>query len=120
MSARGVGVDYRDFYHFLEGLLDYDDWLRMIDHCSKHRRLVRVNDPWSCADTIHQMFRRLFERFRDGRLAVSYRDDGIPTVAKISEMLTAAGKTVEVIDIGRNQYALSTRRRSREVLLIAT
>ena len=62
----------------------------------------------------------LFERFRDARLAVSYRDDGIPSVPEISEMLRALNKTVEVIDIGRNQYALSTRKQSREVLLIAT
>ena len=120
INRNGVGVDYRDFYHFLEGMLRYDDWPGMIDHSSKHRRLERINDPWACADTIGEMFRRLFERFRDARLAVSYRDDGIPSVPEISEMLRAAGKTVEVIDIGRNQYALSTRRRSREVLLIAT
>jgi len=115
-----VGVDYRDFYHFLEGLLDYDDWPGMIDRSSKHRRLERINDPWACADTIGEMFRRLFERFHDTQLAVSYRDDGIPAVVEISEMLRATGKKVEVIDIGRNQYALSTRKQSREVLLIAT
>lgn len=120
VSARGVGVDYRDFYHFLEGLLDYDDWPGMIDHSSKHRRLQRISDPWASADTIHGMFRRLFDRFRHTQLAVSYRDDGIPSIDEIAGMLSAAGKTVQVIDIGRSQYALSTRRRSREVLLIAT
>ncbi|MGD2111166.1 MAG: DNA adenine methylase, partial [Phycisphaerae bacterium] len=26
VSASGVGVDYREFYHFLEGLLSYDEW----------------------------------------------------------------------------------------------
>jgi adenine-specific DNA methylase len=120
VSARGAGVDYRDFYHFLEGLLEYDHWPEMIDQSSKHRRLVRINDPWAGADTIRDMFRRLFDRFRDARLAVSYRDDGIPAVPEISDMLRSRGKTVQVIDIGRNQYALSTRRRSREVLLVAT
>lgn len=120
VSARGVGVDYRDFYHFLEGLLEYDDWPGMIDRSSKHRRLERIKDAWASADTIGEMFHRLFDQFRDTQLAVSYRDDGIPAVEEISDMLRAAGKKVEVIDIGRNQYALSTRRRSREVLLIAT
>lgn len=120
VNARGVGVDYRDFYHFLEGLLVYDAWPGMIDFASKHRRLIRDEDPWSSPESILGKFRELFDRFSGAQLAVSYRNDGIPTVDEIAEMLRDVKRRVRVIDIGKSQYALSTRTQSREVLIVAT
>ena len=32
ISSKGVGVDYLHFYHFLEGLTDYDNWKSRIDY----------------------------------------------------------------------------------------
>lgn len=41
INEKGIGVDYADFYHFLNGLVFYDDWNNMIDYNSKHLRLKR-------------------------------------------------------------------------------
>ncbi len=120
INRSGVGVDYREFYHFLEGIVRYDEWPEMIDVDSKHRRLARRSDPWSDADSCHDTFRRLFERFRDSILVVSYRSDGVPTVDQLAGMLRDVKRQVRVIDGPSYQYALSTNRRSREVLLIGT
>lgn len=40
LSEKGIGVNYRDFYHFLEGILLGEAWGRAIDYRSKHRRLI--------------------------------------------------------------------------------
>lgn len=118
INHSGIGVDYRDFYHFLEGMVGYDDWPTMIDANSKHRRLLPQHDPWSDARSCRDMFVRLFDRFGDSILVVSYRSDGIPSVEELAEMLRKVKRHVRVIDGPAYQYALSTNRRSREVLLL--
>jgi DNA adenine methylase/adenine-specific DNA-methyltransferase len=120
INRSGVGVDYRQFYHFLEGLLRYDDWAGLIDYGSKHRRLRPVRNPWCDPRACHEMFRTLFERFSDSILAVSYRSEGIPSVSELAGLLRSVKSRVRVIEGDRYQYALSTNRRSREVLLIGT
>lgn len=120
VNHAGVGVDYRDFYHFLEGMVRYDDWPEMIDLGSKHRRLIRRDDPWSSAASSPRMFQRLFDRFRQSTLVVSYRSDGIPTIDELAGMLRDLKKRVRIVGGPAYQYALSTNRRSREALLIAT
>jgi len=120
INSRGIGVDYQGFYHFLEGMVRYADWPSLIDRDLKHRPLRRQRPRWSDPVQCYEMFRRLFDRFRDSILVVSYRSDGIPTVAELRNMLRAVKKRVRVVDGPSYQYALSTNRRSREVLLIAT
>ena len=120
INRSGVGVDYRDFYHFLEGMVHYDKWPEQVDLKSKHRRMIRHHDPWSDPRTCHDMFRRLFEHFSDSILVVSYRSDGIPTIDELVTMLKAVKGNVQVIEGERYQYVLSPKRNTREVLLIGT
>ena len=47
ISNKGVGVDYYGFYHFLEGLVQYDKWNEIIDNNSKHKRLKNVYSIWT-------------------------------------------------------------------------
>ncbi len=120
ISQSGMGVDYRDFYHFLEGMLHYDDWPEMVDFTSRHRRLIRKHDPWSDPRKCREMFHRLFTHFRDSILVVSYRSDGIPSIPELADMLRNVKRHVRVIDGPTYQYALSTNRCSQETLLIGT
>jgi 16S rRNA G966 N2-methylase RsmD len=120
VSGAGVGVDYRDFYHFLEGMVEYDRWLPRIDRGSRHRRLLREPNPWCDPRRCRERFARLFERFGNAVLVVSYRSDGIPSIDELAEMLRRVKRTVRVCDLRSYQYALSTNRRNREVLLIGT
>ena len=119
VSARGIGVDYRDFYHFLEGLVRYEQWPDMVDWSSKHRRLVPKPDPWTNGTTSPEMFRRLFAHHRDSILVVSYRNDGIPTIPELVDMLSEVKSDVRVVENRRHQYVLSTRRDTHQALLIA-
>ncbi len=120
VNASGVGVDYRNFYHFLEGLLNYSNWSAMIDFTSKHKRLTPNPNPWCHARDCKDAFRRIFSRFRDSTIVVSYRDDGIPSVCELESMLKTVKKNVSITTCRRNQYALSNRRNTHEVLLIGS
>lgn len=120
MNRTGIGVDYRDFYHFLEGLVQYKDWAPMVDYASKHRRLHRLDDPWSDPKRIRVAFRDLFAHFRGSILAVSYRSDGQPSITELADILSEFKPRVRIETLDRYQYALSTRRTTQEVLLVGT
>ncbi len=106
ISKKGNAVDYLGFYHFLEGLVHYSKWDEMIDYNTKHRRIKGQPNPWTDKNEIYNAFDRLFTKFKDSILVVSYRSDGIPTIAEITYLLK------------RYKYALSNDR-SEEVIFVA-
>ncbi|MBI5141162.1 MAG: DNA adenine methylase [Nitrospirae bacterium] len=117
ISSRGVGTDYLGFYHFLEGLANYSEWGKMIDHRTRHRRLKGTGSLWIDKNRIHEAFDRLFEKFRNSILVVSYRSDGIPSVDELVRMLRRHKNSVEEIQRKNHKYVLSVNQ-SEEVLLI--
>ena len=120
ISKQCVAVDYFDFYHFLEGLTIYDEWGQHIDYQSKHRRLKPRPSEWTDKNRIHAAFDRLFERYQDSIIVVSYRSDGIPTEAELVSLLKQYKRNVRVEHAGKYKYVLSTNSESGELLLIGT
>jgi len=118
LNQKGVGVDYREFYHFLEGLMDYDTWASRIEYRSKHRRLQSQKTDWNNATTIERAFEQVIERHRESILVVSYRDDGIPSKQRLMQLLRAYKPSVYEATQPM-QYALA-HKKSHELLLIAT
>ena len=118
ISARGVGVDYRDFYHFLEGLANYERWLEQIDMTSKHRRLLPQPNDWTDKNRIYRAFERVFDKYADSILVVSYRSDGIPSEPELIKLLKQFKTDVRVERYRNYQYVLSKNKSSSEVLLI--
>jgi len=118
ISKRGVAVDYRDFYHFLEGLTIYDEWDKQIDRKSKHHRLRPLPNEWTDKKRIHSAFDRLFKRFQDGIIVVSYRSDGIPSESELASLLKRYKSKVRIEHFGQYKYVLSTNTDSKELLMI--
>ncbi len=117
LNSKGVGVDYRDFYHFLEGLTDYKNWHAQIDHNSKHHRLQPQKSPWNSPGTIAESFEQLIKRHEASVLVISYRDDGIPSREQLVRLLRKYKKQVHEATQSK-QYALA-HKKSHELLLIA-
>ena len=118
VATSGVGVDYLDFYHFIEGIAEYEHWAARIDHRLKHKGLKHAKPVWCDKDRIHGAFDRLFAKFRDSILVVSYRSNGIPSVSELVFLLEKYKKSVTKVESADYQYVLS-RTQSQEVLLIA-
>ena len=119
ISKRGVGVDYFSFYHFLEGLVNYHAWSEMIDYCSKHRRLKGNGSVWIDKKQIYLAFDRLFNKFKESILIVSYRSDGIPTIAELKDIMKKYKQHVDESKRTNYKYVLSNNQ-SEEVLPIGT
>jgi len=117
ISSRGVGVDYRRFYHFLEGLVNYSQWGTMIDHKRKHRPLKTKRSMWTDKYRVHRGFEKLFKRFEDSIIVVSYRSDGIPSITELKNLMKRHKERVTEVDRRNYKYVLSTNQ-SQEVLLI--
>lgn len=117
ISAKGMGVNYFDFYHFLEGIVFYDEWSGLIDENSKHKKLKNGKNEWCNKAEIHSAFEQLFDKFKDSIMVVSYRDDGTPTTPELVQMLKKHKESVEIKKLDY-KYALSTGS-SKEVLIIA-
>jgi len=117
ISEKGVGVDYLDFYHFLEGIVNYDNWHNLIDENSKHKRLILNGSDWTNPSKIEKSFERLISQFRDSILVISYRSDGIPDINKIVSLLKENDKSVFIYESRTMKYVLSTKK-STEVLII--
>lgn len=117
LNSKGMGVDYRDFYHFLEGLVNYDSWAEEIDYDSKHRRLMPQKSPWNDPASIAEAFDELIERHQDSILVISYRDDGIPSRDELMSILRRYKSQVYEVTQPK-KYVLSNKK-SRELLLVA-
>jgi len=120
IAGSGVGVDYKSFYHFLEGMTDYGEWPEHIDYKSKHRRLIPQKTVWTDKKRIHAAFDELFKRFRKSILVVSYRSDGIPSEEELIELLSRYKSNVQIRHYGQYKYVLSKNSKSKELLLIGT
>ena len=119
ISKKGVGLDYADFYHFLEGLCNYEEWNNNVDWKSKHRRMKRTPNTWSNKKLIHKSFDELFAKFSNSTLVISYRSDGMPSIDELTSILKRHKSKVEIDLFGQYKYVLSTNGKSKEVLIVA-
>ena len=118
VSSNGVGVDYLEFYHFLEGLVNYEQWSTLIEDKSKHKKMKKRFPPdWTNANSITDSFKKLIDHYQESTLIISYRSDGIPSIRQIEEMLINKGKKVITHESHEMKYVLS-KKQSSEILII--
>jgi len=116
-SSKGVSVDYLSFYHFLEGLADYENWKSKINYRTINKRFYKNNNPWNNKNKIRRKFKELFEKFKDSILVISYRSDGIPSIEQIVSDVKTFKKRVRVYTFENYKYVLSNGRTS-EILIV--
>ena len=119
-QTKGDRFDYYSCYHFLEGMSDYGNWWARIDYDTPNRRLLpNGHASWGThEDRVTDDFDRLFCKFQDSILVVSYRSPGIPSVSTLRRLLAQYKRNVKV-RTRRYKYVLSTKPRTCECLLIA-
>lgn len=119
VNSRGSTVDYRDFYHFLEGLVIYNDWREEIDHSKKHLPLKASHSRWSDPKQIRAAFAECFERYSESIIVLSYGNKGIPGVEELTKLLKRYKEHVVVIEQPDYKYVLSIDDSTKELLFIA-
>ena len=117
VSDKGVGVDYLEFYNFLEGIADYDNWPNRINYKVKHHTLHHPKPIWSDKNKIFDVFDRLFEKFHNSILVVSYRDPGIPSHEQLVSLLQKYKSSVVEVNHTKYKYVLSNGDSSEQLLI---
>ncbi len=121
MNKNGLGPDYYDFYHFLEGLADYENWPTRLDRRKKHLPLTaKEKCVWLNTKKVLKAFDDLFSKFQRSILLISYRTDGIPSPDQLVELLRGRGRSVENFSNRDYKYVLSSNGQSKEALIVAT
>ena len=116
-SRRSKGTDYQDYYNFLEGLIDYENWEKRINLKKKHLPYEIEKSAWIDSELIYDKFSSLFEKF-DGILVLSYHDLGFPSIKDLTELLHSVRKNVRT-EYLEYQYVLSPQKVTKEALIIA-
>lgn len=116
IPLNGSLTQYREFYNFLEGIVNYDIWKSKIDIYSKHKKLISEYCVWEDKNKITQAFNDLFDKFKESIIVVSYRDDEIPSINQIENMLKDLNKKITIYRESY-QYALS-KRTTKEVVIV--
>ncbi|MFX0124786.1 MAG: DNA adenine methylase [Candidatus Hodarchaeota archaeon] len=117
ISSKGIGVDYRDYYHFLEGICNYDEWEDMIDLNSRHKRLKLIENEWTDSKQIFKAFENAISRFQDSILVISYRAPGIPRIDVLKDMLLSYKKKASIY-VKDYKYALTSKEKKIKEILI--
>ncbi len=118
INEAGIGVDYAAFYHFLNGILDYNNWQNKIDYGTKHKKLITTPSRWNNSEEITQAFTDLFKRYSESIVVISYRNNGTPDVDTLIKVLCETHRDISVYQSAKMKYTLS-KRASNEVLFVA-
>jgi len=118
LNAKGTGVDYLDFYHFLEGLTDYDAWPSRLTEKYKHKPFHRRPNPWNKKAQILSAFSDAIDRYKDSIIVISYRNNGIPSVEELSKLLAHHGRHDATSNSCDYKYVLSNAK-GKEILMIS-
>ncbi len=110
--------DYRSLYHFFEGLVRYDDWKQELDWNTNNRCLLRKESEWE-KNSLEENFCRLFRKFQDSTIVVSYGEPGYPPVRTIRNVLAQYKRRVSIVK-REQKYSLNQNNGSEmhEVLMI--
>jgi adenine-specific DNA methylase len=111
---------YLLFYHFLEGLANYERWPTMISLVTGKTKRPDDSaevDHWAKKGQVAPSFEKLIERFQDNIIVLSYQSDGIPSRQAIIKILRRYKKQIAVHSRPA-RYVLS-KTPKRELLFIA-
>lgn len=112
-------TSYHSKYHFLEGLVNYYDIPNNINF-GKNNREITINASREFEDKLNFLndLRALINNHLDSHIVISYRNNGIPSIEEINELLGSFNH-FEVVEynLGKYNYALNKNNNLNEEIL---
>ncbi len=110
-------------YHFLEGLACYWEGKELM-MSSKVRKITKPFTPFSYRSTAIDAFDRLFRKFADSTLVLSYSSNAFPDLETLRKLMGRYKRTVEVLEKTHRYHfgthAAAKRNLVEEYLIIGT
>lgn len=99
--------DYVRRYHFIEGLVKNWEGLEIQENTIT-KKFKSYKSPFSNKLAAYSEFEKLFERFKDSIIAVSYSSNSLPTKDELTEILKVHKSKVTVYEIDHT-YSFGTQ-----------
>jgi DNA adenine methylase len=99
--------DYVRRYHFVEGLVKNWDGLEIQEN-TKTKKFKSYKSPFSNKNEAYNEFEKLFSKFRNSIIAVSYSSNSLPTKDELTEILKGFKDNVYVHEIDHT-YSFGTQ-----------
>lgn len=90
--------DYIRRYHFVEGLCRYWEGIEIQEHTTT-KKFKRYKSAFDTKATIFDAFERLFAKFRESIIVLSYSSNSIPNKDEMLEILSTYKSDVELVEI---------------------
>lgn len=121
-SSKSSDISYHSRYHFLEGLVDYNNIPNAIDfHKSNHEITLGQNSEFVKKSTFLQELDLLLGIHENSIIVLSYTNNGYPTIEELKNLVARHKENVKVVDLGHHSFALNRNNMQRsEILIIGT
>lgn len=119
LNRSGVPVDYSNFYHFLDGLVDYSLFAQG-NAQYPHKPIALKSSRWRMAAGGLAEIGDILLRWPQARIAISYRGDGRPSIDELKDVLADGGYAINDHAATDYKYALSKNFDATEHLIIGT
>lgn len=115
----GNSITYHNRYHFLEGLLHYEDIPMLIDNNKNNKELVvgKNMEFESRPQYLHDLS-TLLDKHRSSTIALSYTTNGYPTINELEDLLRRYKPKTHVCYLGKHSFALNKNNNERQEVLI--
>ena len=117
-SMNGMCADYQNYYSFLDGLCDYENWNEKIDATKKNLPLLREEHSFT-QHTFEADLNKLLFTHQNSIIVMSYKTPGKPTINKLEDMFKQTHRA-PVLHSKKFSYALNRNNGScKENILIS-
>lgn len=117
LNSAGKGVDYCQFYHFLDGLCDYDLYASANEDYV-YKPISLQPSAWMTKAGALEEIRRIGAKWNNSTIVMSYRTDGQPTASEITDAFAETGLRLHSQASQDFKYALSHSSKTQEVILV--
>ena len=120
-NKKSNAVSYHARYHFLEGLVFYNDIPANVNY-NKANREIQIHNSAEFETKSNYLIdlNELLDHYPDSTIVMSYTSEGYPSIEELEVQLRRHKQHVEVIYFGQYNFALNRSNKNRqEVLFIA-
>lgn len=118
-EAQSASITYHNRYHFLEGLMHYNDIPNQINQ-EKVNREIRFgeNPEFEKRGNYLVELHALLARHQQSTIAMSYTSAGFPSIDELCDVMGQYKNEVIVCNLGNHPFALNRNNNDRQEVLI--
>ena len=118
-EKQSAAITYHNRYHFLEGLMHYEDIPNQSNQ-DKINREIRFgqNPEFEQKNHYIENLNTLLNRHQDSIIALSYTSAGFPSIEELRNIIRQYKEEVIVCNLGEHPFALNRNNKQRQEILL--